>query len=111
LGKKLLFFPFFGIKRLKIQKDYYESLLRRSVGLGLDLDSLITELLYPMESEEEPQGVPDGVLVVYVEPLIYKVVQSFYEDPCEGQADANPIGFVRHLLSPYLTIYHLITYI
>ena len=44
--------------------------------LGLELGSLISERLHPMESEETSQSVPDGGLVFQVEPLIYKLIQG-----------------------------------
>ena len=52
-----------------------------------------------MVLEETPQGVPDRRLVFHVEPLIYKVIQGLYVDPCEGQGDTPLIGVVDQFTS------------
>ena len=72
LGKKDVVFSLFWDKRLKNKEDCYESRFRNSGGLGLG--SLINERLYSMVLEETPHGVPDGGLVVYVEPQLDQLV-------------------------------------
>ena len=52
-----MFFPLFWDKTTENKEYYYESLFRRSGGLGLG--SLISERLYSIELEEASQGVPD----------------------------------------------------
>jgi len=63
------------------------------------LDQLRAERLYPMASEEKPQGVPDCHLVFHVDPLIYKVIQGFYVNPRESQTDTKPSGVVNQFTS------------
>ncbi len=48
---------------------------------------ILGERLYPMILEETPQGVPDRGLVVYVEPLLYEMVQGLYVRPSQGYAE------------------------
>ena len=64
--------------------------------LVLEIGSLIRERLYPMETEEVPQGVPDRGLVFHVEPRLDQMVQCLYVDGCEGQAETIPGGLVGY---------------
>ena len=47
-----------------------------------------------MVSEETPQGAPDRVLLIHVEPLFDEVVQGLYVGDCQGHAETFLIGFV-----------------
>jgi len=71
------------------------SLLRRSVVL------LQNERLHPMVLEETPQGVPDGGLVVYVEPLLDEEVQSLHVSSGQSNAETplfQPLHSLIYLL-------------
>ena len=64
----------------------------------LEIGSLIRERLYPMETEEMPQGVPDRGLVFHVEPLLDQMVQGLHVDGCEGQAETTPGGLFGYMV-------------
>ena len=52
-----------------------------------------------MVSEETPQGAPDRVLLIQVEPLLDETVQSLYVRPGQGHAERLLNHLVRQLNS------------
>ena len=70
------------------------------------LDQLRDERLYPMVSEETPQGAPDPVLMIQVEPILDQTIQRIHVGSCEGHAETLLNGFFRQRrvhLKYYLT--------
>jgi len=72
--------------------------------LSLELSYLLTERLYPIKLEETPHSVPDRRLLLQIDPILYKPIQSFYENTRQGHADTLLNDLLRQNNRLYLKV-------